>query len=197
MNNLKSKDQNKKSSRKVSEFLEKNNLHKKDFAQMIGVTLSYVYNIIDDNIPFSTRSTTIERIATVMDIMPEEFEEYVIEEDPTPYNKSLDTIKNYIKQNKMSIVDFLKLFERKKRLKIVDMLRGYKPLPINYFELKNIKEILNIEDDAFFELWKDIFIEYLEKGGFEKEKNCELLDEILKGAKKFFNSSKAEKCNIS
>ena len=28
------------------------------------------------NIPFSTRATTLERIATVMEIEPEEFEEY-------------------------------------------------------------------------------------------------------------------------
>ena len=41
-----------KSSKMVLEFLEKNNLHKKEFAQMIGVTLSYVYNLIDENIPF-------------------------------------------------------------------------------------------------------------------------------------------------
>ena len=36
-----------KSSEKVAKFLEKNALHKKDFAEMIGVTLSYVYNLID------------------------------------------------------------------------------------------------------------------------------------------------------
>ena len=35
---------------------------------MIGVTLSYVYNLIDNTIPFSTRGTTLERIATVMEI---------------------------------------------------------------------------------------------------------------------------------
>ena len=46
---------NEKSSQKVARFLEKNNLHKKDFAQMIGVTLSYVYNLIDETIPFSSR----------------------------------------------------------------------------------------------------------------------------------------------
>ena len=97
----------------------------------------------------------------------------------------------------MTIVDFLKLFERKKRLNLVDMLRGKTPLPINYSELKNIKDILNIDDEAFFELWKEIFTNYLEKGGFEKEKNCELLDELIKAAKKYFNSSKIDKCNIS
>ena len=47
---------NEKSSQKVARFLEKNNLHKKDFAQMIGVTLSYVYNLIDETIPFSSRA---------------------------------------------------------------------------------------------------------------------------------------------
>jgi len=64
-----------KSSEKVAKFLEKNSLHKKDFAEMIGVTLSYVYNLIDNSIPFSTRGTTLERIATVMEIEPEEFED--------------------------------------------------------------------------------------------------------------------------
>lgn len=194
---MKKNNGSKKSSTKVNEFLEKNNLHKKDFAQMIGVTLSYVYNIIDESIPFSTRSTTIERIATVMDIMPEEFEEYVIEEDPTPYNKSLEVIKNYIKENKMTVVEFLKFFERKKRLKMVDILRGYEPLPINYQELKTIKDILHIDDDSFYKLWEEIFINYLEKGGFEKEKNECLLNVMLKGANKFFLSSANEKCNIS
>ena len=33
---------NLKSSEKVAHFLESNHLHKKDFAEMIGVTLSYV-----------------------------------------------------------------------------------------------------------------------------------------------------------
>lgn len=174
-----------KSSKKVSDFLNKHNLHKKDFAQMIGVTLSYVYNIIDENIPFSTRSTTIERIATVMDILPEEFSEYVIEEDPIPYNKNLETIKSYIKGNKMTIVDFLKFFERKKRLKMVDILRGKDPLPIDFEELKNIKEILKINDEEFFNLWENIFIEYLEKGGFDKKKNEILLNSMLICAKNF------------
>lgn len=187
----------KKSSAKVNEFLEKNNLHKKDFAQMIGVTLSYVYNIIDDTIPFSTRSTTIERIATVMDVMPEEFEEYVIEEDPIPYNKNLDEIKMNIKKNKMTNVDFLKLFERKKRLKMVDILRGVEPLPINYEELKNIKNILNMNDKNFYNLWSSILTDYLEAGGFDKEKNKILLNKMLAAAKDCFNETASDKCNIS
>lgn len=197
MKSVKKQEISKKSSTKVNEFLEENKLHKKDFAQMIGVTLSYVYNIIDDNIPFSTRSTTIERIATVMDILPEDFEEYVIEDDPIPYNKNLSEIKNYIKKNKMKVVDFLKYFERKKRLKMVDMLRGVEPLPIDYCELKNIKDILNIDDSSFYSLWKNIFTDYLEKGGFNKEKNKIMLDKMLNAIKNDFNKNSIDKCNIS
>ena len=176
---------NKKSSKKVSEFLEKNNLHKKDFAQMIGVTLSYVYNLIDESIPFSTRSTSLERIATVMDIMPEDFEEYVIEQDPVPYNRNLEKIKDYIKENKMTVTDFLKQFERKKRLKIVDTLRGVESLSVDYFELKQIKDMLNIPDEEFFELWRNIFTDYLEKGGFDVVKNKEMLDKMTQSAKEY------------
>ena len=51
-----------KSSEMLFNFLENTQLHKKDFAQMIGVTLSYVYNLIDETIPFSTRSTTLRTI---------------------------------------------------------------------------------------------------------------------------------------
>lgn len=175
----------KKSSKKVADFLEKNKLHKKDFAQMIGVTLSYVYNLIDEAIPFSTRGTTLERIATVMDIMPEEFDEYVISSDPIPYNKNLETLKDYMKKNKLSTVEFLKKFERKMRLQIVDILRGAKPLYIDFLEFRKIGEILNIPNDEIFELWKSVFLEYLEEGEFNIENNKELLDSMFKGAKKY------------
>ena len=80
-NSIKQTQEQKKSSKLVYDFLEKTKLHKKEFAQMIGVTLSYVYNLIDENVPFSTRSITLERIATVMDINPEEFIEYQIPSD--------------------------------------------------------------------------------------------------------------------
>lgn len=181
---------NQKSSRKVADFLEKNNIHKKDFALMIGVTLSYVYNLIDEAIAFSTRGTTLERIATVMDIMPEEFDEYVIPSDPVSYNKNLETLKDYIRQNKLTTVEFLKKFERKKRLQIVDILRGAKPLYINFSEFKKIGEILNIKDEELFNLWKNIFTDYLEEGDFDTEANKTLLDAMFSGAKKFALSKK-------
>ncbi len=184
-NNKQKQKINQKSSKKVSDFLEKNHIHKKDFALMIGVTLSYVYNLIDDAIAFSTRGTTLERIATVMDIMPEEFDEYVIPSDPIPYNKNLEALKEYMRQKKLSTVDFLKKFERKKRLQIVDILRGAQPLYINFAELKNIGEILAITDEELFGLWKNIFADYLEEGNFDIQANQGLYDAMMKGAQKF------------
>ena len=138
-----------KSSEKVAKFLEKNSLHKKDFAEMIGVTLSYVYNLIDDTIPFSTRTTTLERIATVMEIAPEEFEEYKIPQEPILIDDSVEFFKDVMKEKGMSVINFLKAFPRKKRLDIVDMLRGTLPIPIDFKELTMIAQVLDLNEAGF------------------------------------------------
>ena len=176
---------NEKSSQKVAKFLEKNNVHKKDFAQMIGVTLSYVYNLIDETIPFSSRATTLERIATVMDIRPEEFIEYQIPQDPPIYNENIEFLKDAIKHNNLSTVEFLKMFERKKRLNLVDVLRGAMPLYIDFGELKNVSDVLNLPEDELYELWHRRMIEFLKEGGFNVDKNKALLDSMFEGAKKY------------
>jgi len=175
----------KESSKKVAEFLKNNELHKKDFAQMVGVTLSYVYNLIDETIPFSSRGTTLERIAVVMDILPEEFDEYLIQEEPTPFNKILNTIKEKMKKEKLSTVDFLKNFERKKRLYLVDMLRGVNPIPIDYTEIETFAKILKMNKEEAFELWKERMLEYLKTGKMDIEKNKNLIEEMFKTAKKY------------
>ncbi len=179
---------NEKSSQKVAKFLEKNNLHKKDFAQMIGVTLSYVYNLIDETIPFSSRGTTLERIATVMDIRPEEFIEYQIPQDPPPYNENLEFLKDAIVHNNLSTVEFLKMFERKKRLNLVDILRGAKPIQIDFCELKGIANALNLDNDELYELWQRRMLEFLKDGGLNLEKNKQLIDLMFEGAKKYLKT---------
>ena len=141
-----------KSSQKVAKFLEKNNLHKKDFAEMIGVTLSYVYNLIDETIPFSTRSTTLERIATVMDIKPEEFEEYKIPQEPILQDDTIELLKSMLHDKKMSIVTFLKAFPRKKRVDIVYQgnvnEEGYAKVMMISPNVKNSKYYRQIEKQA-------------------------------------------------
>ena len=174
-----------KSSEKVAKFLNKNSLHKKDFAEMIGVTLSYVYNLIDETVPFSTRGTTIERIATVMDINPEEFGEYRIPQEPILIDESIETIKDYIKENKFSVVTFLKSFPRKKRIDIVDILRGALPLPIDYKELKMIGKTLNIPEEEIYIMWENRMKQVLESAGMNIYSNSGLINSMFDCAKKY------------
>jgi hypothetical protein len=178
-----------KSSEKVAKFLNKTSLHKKDFAEMIGVTLSYVYNLIDETVPFSTRGTTIERIATVMDIDPEDFGEYRIPQEPILIDESVEIIKDYIKENKLSIVTFLKSFPRKKRIDIVDMLRGALPLPIDYKELKMIGKSLNMPDDEVYIMWENRMKQVLESAGMNIYSNSELINSMFDCAKKHLMKS--------
>lgn len=173
-----------KTSEKVGNFLGKNQLHKKDFAEMIGVTLSYVYNLIDNTIPFSTRSTTLERIATVMDISPEEFEEYKISQEPLLTDETIEFLKDAIKLKGLSVVNFLKSFPRKKRLEIVDILRGATPIPIDFKELSMIAQVLDLSKDEIYPLWEKRMRQVLEINGMNISSNEGLLSTMFECAKK-------------
>jgi len=178
-----------KSSKKLSDFLEKNKLHKKDFAQMIGVTLSYVYNLIDNTIPFSTRGTTLERIATVMEVEPEVFEEYRIPQEPVIVDDTIVEIKETLKSKKMKVVDFLKAFPRNKRLDIVDILRGALPIPIDYNELKSIANVIGMKNDEIFNIWETRFKQVLELNGMNIYSNSGLVNSMIDCAKKYASSN--------
>ena len=179
---------NTKSSEKLSDFLEKTNLHKRDFAQMVGVTLSYVYNLIDNTIPFSTRGTTLERIAVVMDTEPEEFEEYRLPQEPVIIDNSIEKIKTILKSKKIKTIDFLKSFPRNKRLDIVDMLRGALPLPIDYSELNFMCNIINLSKNEIFDLWEARFKQVLQSNGMDIYTNSDLIRNMLDCAKKYITS---------
>lgn len=176
-----------KSSEKLALFLEKNGLHKKDFAEMVGVTLSYVYNLIDNSIPFSTRSTTLERIATVMEIEPEEFEEYKIPQEPLLIDDSIEFFKSVMKKKKMSVVNFLKSFPRKKRLDIVDMLRGALPIPIDFKELEMIGKVLELDNEDVYTMWEKRMKQVLETNGMNIYSNSALVNNMLECAKKYID----------
>ena len=176
-----------KSSEKVAKFLEKNSLPKKDFAEMIGVTLSYVYNLIDESIPFSTRGTTLERIATVMEIEPEEFEEYKIPQEPLLIDDSVEFIREALRTKKMSVVNFLKAFPRKKRLDMVDILRGNLPVPIDYKELSMIGQVLDLSVDEVYGIWEKRMKQVLEINGMNIYSNAALVNSMFDCAKKFIH----------
>lgn len=173
-----------KSSEKVADFLEKNALHKRDFAEMIGVTLSYVYNLIDETVPFSTRSTTIERIAAVMEVEPDEFQEYKIPQEPILIDETVELIKDYLKDNKMSVVSFLKSFPRKKRLDTVDILRGAMPLPIDFKELHLIGKTLNMPLEEIYSIWETRMRQTLESAGMNIYSNSSLINSMFECARK-------------
>ncbi len=176
-----------KSSEKVSMFLEKNSLHKKDFAEMIGVTLSYVYNLTDNSIPFSTRTTTLERIATVMEIEPEEFEEYKIPQEPVLIDDSVEFFKSVMKEKGMTTINFLKAFPRKKRLEIVDMLRGALPIPIDFKELAMIAQVLDLSKSDVYSMWEKRMKQVLETNGMNIYSNAALINSMFDCAKKFIS----------
>ena len=155
-----------KSSEKVAKFLEKNSLHKKDFAEMIGVTLSYVYN---------------------MEIAPEEFEEYKIPQEPVLVDDSVEFIKDAIKSKKMSVVNFLKAFPRKKRLDMVDILRGTMPVPIDYKELAMVGQVLDLSADEVYSIWERRMKQVLEINGMNIYSNAALVNSMFDCAKKFIH----------
>lgn len=177
-----------KSSEMLYNFLERNNLHKKDFAQMIGVTLSYVYNLIDETIPFSTRSTTIERIATVMDISPEEFVEYKIPQDPILTDEAIEFIRERQKEKNLTTVQFLKSFPRKQRLEMVDILRGARPIPLDWEEVSLIAQVLDIKKEEIYGFWELRLKQLLQNSGFNIERNRELMNAIFACSRKFIET---------
>ena len=180
-----------KSSEKVAKFLRKNSLHKRDFAEMIGVTLSYVYNLIDETVPFSTRGTTLERIATVMEIEPEDFAEYRIPQEPILIDETVETLKDYIKDNKLSVVSFLKSFPRKKRIDVVDILRGALPIPIDYKELNLIGKTLNMPENEIYSMWEKRVKQTLESAGMNIYSNSGLVTSMLECAKNYILKNKS------
>ena len=176
---------NLKSSEKLQRFLEKNDIHKKDFAEMIGVTLSYVYNLIDNTIPFSSRSTTIERIACVMDVEPEEFDEYKIPQEPILIDESTQFLKDKLKEKNMSTQQFLKSFPRKKRVEIVDILRGATPIPIDWKELNMIGSVLDVKNDQWYEIWEARLLNLFDTVGFNVKNNQGRVEAMFNCAKNY------------
>ncbi len=176
-----------KSSKMVSDFLERANLHKKDFAEMIGVTLSYVYNLIDNSIPFSTRGTTLERIATVMEVEPEIFDEYKIPQEPIMLDEAVEVLKDNLRKKKLSVVNFLKAFPRKKRLDMVDILRGAMPIPLDYKELSMIGQVLDLSTEDIYTIWENRVKQVLESGGMNIYSNAALVNSMFDCAKKYID----------
>lgn len=174
-----------KSSNDLVNFLDEANLHKKDFAQMIGVTLSYVYSLVDNSIAFSTRTTTLERIAVVMGVDPEIFPEYKVPEEPKLIDPGVEFLKQKQQELGLSNVQFLKRFPRQKRVEIVDLWRGATTLPLDWNELMNIAEILEIRPEEIYPYWQSRMQKYLMVGGIDVFTNTGIINAMFNGAKEY------------
>lgn len=135
------------SSQKLANFLKEKELSKKEFAKLIGVTLSYVYNLADDDIPFTSRQETIERIAVVMGVKPTEFEEY-IEPLVNPYFKDNSARAKYLQIREdytISNLDLIRKIYPKFWGDFVDILRGSKEIPPDISFIRMILKALTNE----------------------------------------------------
>lgn len=173
------------SSKRLVDFLESMDLHKKDFAEMIGVTLSYVYSLIDNSIPFSTRTTTLERIALVMGLSPDEFPEYKATEEPKLIDHGVQFLQEKQKQLGLSNLQVIKKFPRQKRVEIVDLWRGAEPLPLDWQYLSSIAAALEISSSEIYPYWQARMQQYLISGGIDLISNSLLINSMFEGAKSY------------
>ena len=173
------------SSQRLVNFLTETDLHKKDFAQMIGVTLSYVYSLINNTIAFSSRTTTLERIAVVMGIEPEEFPEYKASDEPKLIGQGVQFLKERQKELGLSNVQFIKKFPRQKRVEIVDLWRGAEPLPLDWNYLSSIAEVLELKTNDIYPYWQACMQQYLILGGIDIYSNEGIINSMFDGAKKY------------
>ncbi len=156
---------------------------------MIGVTLSYVYNLIDNAIPFSTRGITLKRIAAVMDIEPEEFVEYKIPQEPIMLDESIEFLREKQKdKGYFNSTAFLKSFPRKKRVEIVDILRGARPIPLDWKELTLIAQVLDISKEEIYPYWEERARRLFQTAGMNLQTNQGLVDAMFDCARNYVDS---------
>jgi hypothetical protein len=198
------------SSDRLSFFLRDNHLHKKDFADMIGVTLSYVYNLLDDTQPFSTRTTTLERIAIVMEADPATFSEYkgssvqggssLNGASPAnqeyPNSRLVDPGVRFLMQRQrqlgLSNVQLLKRLPKGLRLNMVDMWRGSNQLPLDWSQLRILAQVLEIPNGELYHYWQARLQQYLVGGGIEPMENMGLLEAMFRGARQYLSLHSVE-----
>ena len=89
----------------------------------------------------------------------------------------------------MTVVSFLKAFPRKKRVDIVDILRGALPLPIDFKELNLITKTLNIPKEEMYSLWEKRMKQVLESSGMNIYSNSELVNAMFECAKNYIEKN--------
>ena len=103
--------------------------------------------------------------------------------DCTPDERAVEALKSALKHKKMNVVNFLKAFPRKKRIDIVDILRGALPMPLDYKELSAIGKVAGLDNNKIYSIWENRLKQVLEYNGMNIYSNSELVNSMLKCAK--------------
>ena len=86
-------------------------------------------------------------------------------------------------------MQLLKSFPRKQRLDIVDLLRGARPLPLNWEEVSMIAQVLDISKEEMYEYWEMRLKQVLQTSGFNFEANQGLINSMLNCARDYVYKS--------
>lgn len=173
------------SSQKLKAFLEENKLSKKELANMIGVTQSYVYNLADERVPFTARRETLERLAVVMGIEPTEFKEYNSSfKNPYYIDNSARAKFLEIRENhKISNLELLKKVPTELQLKVVDILRGNANIPPDITLIEMLLRLLSERfnnSDCLVILEAALIDACKQAGTILNEANIEMIETMVK-----------------
>ena len=86
-------------------------------------------------------------------------------------------------------MQFLKSFPRKQRLEIVDILRGARPLPLDWEEVSIIAQILDINKEEMYQYWETRLKQLLKISGFNMDSNTGLANAMFDCARNYVYKS--------
>ena len=91
------------------------------------------------------------------------------------------------KQNEKGIttVQLLKSFPRKKRVEIVDILRGAKPIPLDWKELSLMAQILDISKEEIYPFWENRVKQLFQSAGMNLQANGALMTAMFECARDY------------
>ena len=120
-----------------------------------------------------------------MDVEPEEFVEYKIPQEPILMDESIEFLKEKQKEKGISTVQLLKSFPRKKRVEIVDILRGARPIPLDWKELSLIAQVLDIDKEEIYPYWEERTRQLFQNAGMNLQANQGLVDAMFDCARNY------------
>jgi len=87
-------------------------------------------------------------LAVIMGTCPEQFPEY--EGEPQEFPEAVYWVQKKVRQSELSSLEFIKKFPQKRRLEVVDFLRGSAPLPLNYSFFDTVTTALDVLPEELF-----------------------------------------------